>query len=191
MKKLLWPSIFLTAVILFGCASGGMYTFSDYYKGTDFSPYKTYAWIPPNDSILSVEQIEGMYGKLIMSASNAELKKKGMVLETKQPDALFKFELKVKAKIEYSQSPTVSVGVGVGGPYYYGGVAVPVAGGNITEKNIDEATLTIRMFDTRTGAQLWTGGVRKTVNNSADTEKNVRLALSSIFSKLPIHIKKR
>jgi hypothetical protein len=69
---------------------------------------------------------------------------------------------------------------------YYGGVSVPVSGGKITEHRADEAFLYIQMFDTKTGALLWTGGARKTVDNSADTQKTLTLALQSVFSNLKI-----
>jgi hypothetical protein len=74
-------------------------------------------------------------------------------------------------------------------PGYYSGAVVPVAGGNITETRADEATLVIEMFETSTGYILWSGGARKTIDNSADSEKNMRLALHSIFARLPIRHK--
>ncbi len=151
--------------------------------------YKTYAWIPPSDSSLRGEAIMRMYGKLVKSASDGELKKKGLVQDEEHPDAVFRFRLGIKKQIQYSQSPTLSVGVGYGGLGYYAGAYVPVAGGNIRETRADEAYISFEMFDTKTGYLLWSGGARKTVDNSADSEKNTRLAIQSVFSRLPIRHK--
>jgi hypothetical protein len=42
------------------------------------------------------------------------------------------------------------------------------------------------MFETKSGGLLWTGGANKVVDNSANTEKNMKLALNAIYAKLPI-----
>jgi Domain of unknown function (DUF4136) len=188
MKQILILSSLALALLLSSCTSS-LNTFADYDKNADLNKYKTYAWLSPGDSLDANpqnHQFELMYSKAITYASDENLKKKGMVLDSQNPDCLFKFSMGFEQKTSYSQSPTVSVGVAVGGPYYYGGVAVPVAGGNITEHRADEAFLYIQMFDTRTGALLWTGGARKMVDNAADSEKNLKLALNAIFSKLKI-----
>ncbi len=68
-----------------------------------------------------------------MQLSNEELQKKGFVLNTDQPDAVFIFDTRIEDRITYSQTPQVSVGFGFGGPGYYGGFAAPVAGGDIVQ----------------------------------------------------------
>jgi hypothetical protein len=201
MKHLLILSFFLISLFLFSC-SGSLNTFSEYDKHTDFNVYKTYAWLSPFDSLetnLQNQQMQLNYSKVITYASDDILKKKGMKIDVQNPDVVFKFSLGLDHKMTLSQSPTLNVGVAVGSPFYYGGmaagypyygaVAVPVAGGKVTERRADEAFLYIQMFDTKTGYVLWTGGARKTVDNSADSQKNITLALQSIFSQLKIRHK--
>jgi hypothetical protein len=178
--------------LLFSC-TGRINTFSEYSKSIDFQKYKTYAWIPSAENDLNNQSIERMYGKMVTAMADEELKKKGMVLDTEHPDAVIRFSMGIKNQMKYSQSPTLSVGVGIGYggygygmPGYYAGAMVPVAGGNITESRADEATLVIEMFETSTGYILWTGGARKTIDNNADSEKNMKLAMYSIFERLPI-----
>lgn len=193
MKKILIFSSFALALLLFSC-TGGMNTFSDYDKGVDLNKYKSFAWTTPGyaDDSPQNQQMTASFNKVIMNGSNDILKKKGMVLDTANPDVIFKFSMGMDQKTEYSQGPTVSVGVAVASPYYYGGggyyggVSVPVSGGKITEHRADEAFIYIQMFDTKTKALLWTGGARKTVDNSADTQKTVTLALQSIYANLKI-----
>lgn len=194
MKQILILTSFASALLLFSCSSS-MNTFADYNKDVDLNKYKTYAWLSPGDSLndnLQNQQIELTYSKVIMYGSDDCLKKKGMVIEKENPDCVFRFSMGLDNKMAYTQSPTVSVGVGVGygapGYYggYYGGVAVPISGGTVKESRADEAFLYIQMFDTKTGALLWTGGARKAVDNSADSQKNIKIALNAIFTNLKI-----
>jgi hypothetical protein len=193
MKQKLLLSSFALTLLLFSC-TGSLNTFSEYNKDVDLNKYQSYAWLAPGDNADSPQnqQMSLTYSKAIMYPSNDILKKKGMMLDTINPDAVFKFSIGMDQKMAYSQSPTLSVGVAVGSPYYYGGpgyyggVAVPISGGNVTEHRADEAFLYIQMFDTKTGALLWTGGARKTIDNSADSQKNIKLALQSVFSNLKI-----
>ena len=202
MKQIQILSIFILLLLLFSCA-GSLNTFSEYDKHKDLNVYKTYAWLSPFDSLetnLQNQQMQYSYSKVVLSAADDILKKKGMKTDTLNPDVVFKYSLGLDHKMVFSQSPTVSVGVAVGSPFYYGGmgvagspyygaVAVPVSGGRVTEQRADEAFLYIQMFEAKTGYALWTGGARKTVDNSGDSQKNITLALQSIFSQLKIRHK--
>jgi hypothetical protein len=42
------------------------------------------------------------------------------------------------------------------------------------------------MFDTKTGALLWTGGATKTMNEQGDPKQNFKTAINYIFRRLPI-----
>jgi len=194
MKQILILSSFTLILLLFSC-TGSLNTFSDYNKDVDLNQYQSYAWLAPGDSLqtsLKNQQMEMEYSKVVIYSSNDILKKKGMILDNQNPDVVFKYSMGMDEKMAVSQGPTVSVGVAVGSPYYYGGpgyyggVAVPVSGGKVTEHRADEAFIYIQMFDTKTGALLWTGGARKTIDNSADSQKNIKLALQSIFTNLKI-----
>ncbi len=194
MKKIGLLSCIICILLLQSCTSS-MNTFSDYDKNRDLNIYQTYSWLSPGDSLNpnpENQQIELMYSKSVLYAANNCLKKKGMIINNENPDVVFKFSMGVDRKMTYTQAPTLSVGVAVAapgyyaGPSYYGGVSVPVAGGNVTEKRVDEAFIYLQMFETKTGTLLWTAGVRKTVENSADTQKNMQLAMNSVFANLKI-----
>lgn len=180
----------LTAILLASC-TGGLNSFSEYDRSIDLTRYKTYAWIPYVDTILQNQVIDHVYGKFLIANANDELNKKGMISDTVNPDAVFRYSIGVNHRTRMSQSPTVSLGVGFGGPGYYMGGAVPVAGGKVSEHKVDEAYIIIEMFDTHTGQSLWTGGARKIVNNGADSKKNLQLALHAIFARLPINFKSK
>lgn len=182
-------SVFATTLLL-SCAES-IQTFSDRDTKVDLQQYKTYAWIAPGDSVFNAQRRDKLYGGYIVYVSDEELKKKGMTLDTAQPDAVFMFESHLEEKVKYSQSPTVNVGVGYGGPGYYVGGSVPVAGGELVATSYGEGLLVINMYDRRTGKQLWMGGAKKSISNSEDIEDVIKIAVRSIFFRLPVKIKTR
>jgi len=128
MKQLLILTTFVLIQLLTSCSST-LDSFSEYDKSTDFNIYKSYAWLPSDTTLANTNRdAEKIYGKMIVSYSNEELKKKGMVQDNKNPDALFRYSFGLNHKVEYKQSPTVSVGVAYADPFYYTAASVPVSG---------------------------------------------------------------
>jgi Domain of unknown function (DUF4136) len=158
----------------------------DYDSKTDFTKFKTYAWLAPGDSVLNRYRSEKLYAGTITYAANNELKSRGLKMDTLKPDAIFVFNTQVHEITKYSQSPTLSVGVGVAGPGYYVGGSVPVAGGEITATTEEDGILSYDMYDTRTGKLVWTASTEKTFKMSDDIQKLLVDATANIFKKLPI-----
>lgn len=165
----------------------------DYNTNTDFTKYKTYAWLAHNDSVLNRPAPEKLFGGYIEKDANQELKNRGMKLVSENPDAIFIFYTSVDEIVRYSQSPTLSVGVGVGvgfpgyfGPAYYAGGSAPVAGGKITETIEEDGTIGYSMYDARTGKLLWNGSISKTFKLSDDIAKIIEDYTIRIFTKYPV-----
>ncbi len=169
--------------------SGSSHVFSDKDNEVDLQQYKTYAWIAPGDTVLNARRKDKLFGGYIVRVSDEELKKKGMTVSTSHPDAVFMFETQVDERVEYSQTATMSVGVGYGGPGYYVGGSVPVAGGEIKSTQVQDGMLTFNMYDTKTGKLIWTGGTKETLTNSVDVEDVIQSAVKQIFFRLPIRHK--
>jgi hypothetical protein len=183
---------FLSFLLLFlSSCSGSVHTFSDHDTKVDLQRYKTYAWIAPGDTVLNARRKDKLFGGYIVRVSDEELSKKGMTVNTSHPDAVFMFETQIEERVEYSQSPTLSVGVGYGGPGYYVGGSVPVAGGEVTSTQVQDGTLTFTMYDTKSGDVLWTGGTSETITNSVDVEKVIKKAVKQIFFRFPIRYKSK
>jgi len=119
MKKIFFITISLLAL----AASSfivKMKCFSDYDKKTDFSKYKSFAWIAPYDTVISMHRKDKPYGNYIIKTCDNELLKKGMVLDSVNPDVVFMFDTQIEESDVYKQAPTTSVGVAVYAPAYYG-----------------------------------------------------------------------
>lgn len=189
-KSLVFITCFLMLITFFSEVSAQKVNV-DYDSKTDFAKFKTYAWLAPGDSVLNRYRSEKLYAGYITYAANQELKSRGLKSDTLKPDAIFVFNTGVNEVTKYSQSPTLSVGVGVGGPGYYVGGSVPVAGGNITATTVEDGTLSYDMYDTQTGKLVWTASTRKTFKMSDDIQQILGIATKNIFKKLPIKTSKK
>src|SRR5689334_999322 len=79
-------------LICFSFSSRAQKISADYEVKTDFTKYRTYAWLAPGDSVLNRYRSEKLYGGYITYAANQELKNRGMKLDTLRPDAIFIFD---------------------------------------------------------------------------------------------------
>jgi hypothetical protein len=159
---------------------------SDHDTHTDFKKFKTYAWLAPGDSVLNRYRRDKLFSGSITYAANAELKSRGMTMDTLKPDAVFLFFTSVEEITTYSQTPTLSLGLGVAGPGYYVAGSAPVAGGKIIEKTEADGVLKFAMYDTKTRKQVWTGMVNKTFNPADDVSELVMEYTAKIFRKYPL-----
>lgn len=173
-------------MLLLSACSGGIQSYSYKAKGVDLKKYKSYAWAKPADAEDEKRKDDKIYGGLILQLSNEELQKKGFVLNTDQPDAVFIFDTRIEDRITYSQTPQVSVGFGFGGPGYYGGFAAPVAGGDIVQNVTQQGMLYIEMYDTQTKKLLWRGWAQEEITYKNDIEADIRTAVKHIFMRLPV-----
>jgi hypothetical protein len=163
---------------------------SDYNTSTDFSQFKTYAWLAPGDSVLNRYRKDKLYGGYIEYAANLELKNRGLKMDTLRPDAILVYYTTTEEIITYSESATLSVGVGVAGPGYYVAGSAPVAGGVITETTEQDGVLKFVMYDTKTNKMVWSASVEKRFQLTDEVEKIVVDYTTKIFKKYPLKKKK-
>jgi hypothetical protein len=172
-------------VLLSSCAEG-IQSYSYKAKGVDLKQYKSYAWVKPADDEDEVRKDDKLYAGTILKLSNEELARKGFVLDTEAPDAVFMFDTRLEERVAYSQSPQVSVGVGFGGPGYYGGFSAPVAGGQVIAENYTEGMLFVEMYDTQTKKLLWRGWAQEKITYQNDVEADIKVAVHHIFMRLSV-----
>jgi hypothetical protein len=176
--------VLIVTLSLVSC-SESLHTFSDRDPKIDIKAYKSYAWVAPGDTVLNAERKDKVYGNLIVNSANAELKKKGMMVDVNSPDALFSFETKVEEKAQYSRAPMTG-GYGYVGPGYYVGGSGPMVGAEVLSKNYEEGLLYFNMHDTKTGKLIWSGGATRKLTSSDDIEKVIKTAVKQTFMRLPV-----
>jgi len=190
-------TVLAIAFILGSC--GGIQVDSSITKGVDLKKYKTYAWGKPGDSDHDLNQ-EGakaskkVYAGLIKQLANAELLKKGFVLDTLKPDAIFVFNSGIEERVSYSQG-NVNTGYGYDGSGYYGGgyygrgYYTPVGVGRSSQHAYEEGMLYVDMLDTKTHVPLWAGWAKKKLTAKSDVEADVFSAVEKIFNTLHVQHK--
>ena len=171
-------------VVLSGCSAYNI----TYQKtpGTDFSKYRTYAWLPPDSSVGKFVNKKYINDR-VMYYTNINLSKKGMRVDTKKPDALFNFYTYTVDKVEYQYNPPpASVSFGFGGPGYYMGYAAPLAPATVTPLTYREGTLVLEMYDAGSKDLVWKGIVTKALDRSVDIEAELNAAISRTLYTLPV-----
>jgi len=183
----------LIAVMFLG-SCGGIQINSTKTKGVDLKKYKTYAWGKPGDpdrdpNAENRKEVKKMYGGLILRLANEELLKKGFVLDTLNPDAIFVWNSRSEQRVTYSKG-NVENGYGYYGyGYYGGGYYTPVGVGRSSHRAYEEGLLYIDMLDTKTKTALWGGWAKKELTAKSDVEADVRSAVKLLFKRLPVQHK--
>ena len=186
MNKTLTRALLATALSMIFYTGSAQKIISDYDGKADWSNYKTYAWVAPGDSVFNRVRTDKVFADAILYAANAELKKKGMRIDTLQPQSVFVFDTKVEDITVYKQGATLSVGVAVAGPGYYVGGSAPVAGGKITASTIQGGQLVYAMYDAKNKRLIWSGRVETEFKLSDDIQKMIFDYTKKIFKKFPI-----
>lgn len=81
--------VLLSSILFVSCATTGLQTYAQKSKGVDLKKYRSFAWPHPRGSEGDAKQADKLYGNLILQLSNDELLRKGFVLDTQSPDAVF------------------------------------------------------------------------------------------------------
>lgn len=186
MLKLNGTVVFLAFMII---SCSGIKIDSTQSKGVDLKKYKTFAWAKPEDPNHESRKDDKVYSRLILELANAELLKKGFVLDTLQPEAIFIFDTRVEEQMSYSKGAPAYTGYGYDGFGYYGGYYSPATSSHVSQKEYEEGMLYIDMLDTKTRVPLWGGWAVAKLTAKSDTEKIVRTAVKSIFARLHVQHK--
>ena len=95
MNKTLTHALLTTTLSLIFYSGNAQKIFSDYDGKADWQNYKTYAWVAPGDSVFNRYRDDKVFAGSITYAANQELKKKGMRIDTLQPQAILRYTNKV------------------------------------------------------------------------------------------------
>lgn len=180
---------FALLLVLSGCANYNVkYTRT---PGTDYSKYKTYAWIPADSS-------QGKYinrkhlNDRIMYYANDALNKKGMTVNTTNPDVAIRFYTYTEDKVEYQYTPPPAyVSFGFRGPGYYMGYSPMLAPATVTPRNYKEGSLVIEMVDVQSQQVVWKSEASSVVDQTTDIDKVLNGAIRDMATTLPIRMNKK
>lgn len=193
MKKFrkLWSLPVAIVFLLASCTSTAHIEKDD---NTDFSRYKTFAWIEKDGQGNSNKfKNNNLTEQKIRQEVNAELIKTAGWREVKhKPDVMLSYDVLVERSSREINSPVYSRPFTrlIYNPYTrrYTTIYYPsqFIGYERDERAIREGTVTITMIDSRTDKAVWQGWTTEEVNSKNLTTKEIQYAVRSIFKKFDI-----
>ena len=148
----------------FSCAS--VYDVQhDYDKQANFANYKTYNWM----AVPEKAGIDSLVVERVKNAVNTELKAKGLMITSKNPDFLIAEHLGKKDKVQVTDW-----GYGYG-PYggYWGGYWGPRGG--VSTYEYEEGSLILDFVDAKSKKLIWRGAAKAEVQDIATPEKSEKV----------------
>lgn len=130
----------------------------------DFSNYKTYAFLPPDDTSFAKLVNKDTLNKTLAQIAAAELSKKGFTMDKEHPDCYFKYRLILTRTYDISQQKEVVYQPGVYTPafdnraqiYYFSSDNRPeVYNGKMDIAYMREGTFVIDMIDSKDKKIIW------------------------------------
>jgi len=191
-KNLKWMgAVVVLVTILTSCASTAHIEKDD---TTDFSHYKTFAWIDKDaEGMNDRKQHNDLVEQKMREAVNKELVKTAGWREVKnKPDVLLSYDVLVEKTAKQQNDPVYSR------PYSrtfynsftrrYSTIYYPsqFLGYDQTERMAREGTVTITMVDTRSDKMVWQGWTTDEVNSRNLTSKEIQNSVKAIFKKFDV-----
>ena len=175
---------------LWGCAT------VDYDRSTDFSKYKTYAWMKSETKVGDNPKYNSdLINRNIKYAVETEFAKRGIEKTTKsQADFLIGYHTYTEKK----QQTTSHYGGYPFMPYYgygwgwrpWGMMPYGAWSNGLRNYTYTEGTLIIDVVDNQTKELVWRGAVEGDVDNIARLQKKIQKGVEAIIKKYPAKVEK-
>lgn len=152
----------------------------------DFSDYRTFAWVRPDIQVKNPQYNNDLITKNIQANVDEILMKKGMSINTKQPDLLLRFHTDTEKQttrgsfgptypmIGYARIGRMLVPYNMG--YWGGGYSAPYT--------YTEGTLVIDAIDAKTNRLVWQGSISSALN-ARKIDKQIEKGVSKIMKRYP------
>ena len=145
----------------------------DYDQQTDFTEFKTFGWM----QVPEKAGISSLVVQRVKNAVNAELKAKGLMLMSNNPDFLIAVHLGTKDKVQVTDWG-----------YSYGRYGGYRGSGRISTSQYEEGILILDFVDAKSRKLFWRGTAKAQVQNINTPEKSEKLtnaAVKKILKKYP------
>ncbi len=186
----LWSGWLGVVFLLASCVSTAHIEKDD---NTDFTKYKTYAWVEKENSDKKENRKNDLAEQKVRDAVSKELEKTAGWRESKSnPDVLLSYDLLVERSTKQQADPVYSRPFvrTFYNPYsrrfyrvYY---PSRFMGYDHFDVNTREGTVTISMIDAKTEKLVWQGWATDEVSNRNMTSKEIQNSIKAIFRKFDI-----
>ncbi len=166
-----------------GCAAG-IKTNSDWNQSTDFTQYKTFAWLPDATTDGSGQAADQLTDQRIRSAIDSALESKGLQkTSASTADMMVGYQVTTKDQVTLQ---TTGSAWGGGGWRYGGGMAMGTQTTNEYHETV--GTLTIVVADTKSKNVVWHGsgeGTLKEGGSPDERAQSINDSVTKILEKFP------
>jgi hypothetical protein len=175
---------------------------SEKTKGVDFKNYKTYAWLHTNDTAYTKLANKQKVERALSDAVTQQLTKRGMILDSVNPDCLFTYTLVLNKTYEVGQepppvyAPQSNVGPlpGQYDMYYYvpsytGYYNPALYQGSMKVATFRDGSLVIDMIDRKENKIIWRSSAQGKVNEKdrQGIRPTIDQVVPAMFKKFPIN----
>ncbi len=204
-----WMGLVVAAVLLAGCSQR---IYFDTSVDANFKSYKkTFAFLPPVDSIKSALFDHGLMNENIRVAILTEMKKRSYMADTLAPELLVKFHIMVEQKENIVNNSTFSyggmgmggmgmggmgMGYGMGGMMYGMGMGYGMGyynypsqiymGNDIQKVDYEQGTVVVDVIERSTGKLVWRGWSIGDLQNPMQYTNELPNLIYRIFRHYPI-----
>jgi hypothetical protein len=187
----LWSGYMGVVFLLASCASTAHVEKDD---NTDFSRYKTFAWIDKDGEGRNDKDRQNDFTEQrLREAVNKELVKTAGWREVKsRPDVLLSYDVLVERSVRTTSDPVYSRPSTrvFYNPYTrrYGTIYYPsqFLGYDRDQRPVKEGTVTVTMIDAKSDKTVWQGWTTNEVNSRNITNSEIQTAVRSIFKKFDV-----
>ncbi|MDZ8119680.1 DUF4136 domain-containing protein [Pontiella agarivorans] len=168
--------LILSSLLLAGCSS--LKVHSHQTAAFDFGPVQTYEWVQAPPKILTEE--DTYMNKNLQIALNNQLVERGwtQVLSSAQADLQIVYYVKLREQLEFSGSPTQEESRLVGGFTYNtekSNWRYNEQQSDLNVYNIEVGTLSLLIYNQKTGDPVWTGTLETRLDRSTPVEKQKKI----------------
>jgi hypothetical protein len=196
MKKTLKQSILLLLpILLLNACSVYNKIIINYDDATDFSKYKTFAWLPDNTDTVNLPYNNSVIHNNIKNYFGQSFAERGYVFHSDSPDLLLRISVvdtKKEKTVVYAQRSDFYYY----SPYYYGSTYYSPyyfnyyyrsPGSYYTEKQeYLEGSITLEIFDRVKNKLIWTATAMGEIYDPSYINKDIHPAVCAIMKKYPV-----
>lgn len=178
-----------------GCRRGNVH--ANKAKGKDFTAYRTYAWLPVEDTVGGRNVLDNeILLENIRHEVNNQLQARGMVIDTRNPDVLLNAHTNFERRQEILTSPLYS-GLSLGYPGLFYGPVHPLYPGwgwgnmgflryDVQQTYFTEGTIVVDMIDRSTNQLVWRGWSETRIDRPRRFERRLSRNIERIFNEFPV-----
>jgi hypothetical protein len=170
-----------------GCST--LQVASERDNSANFTTYRTYAWLPPNPKDTQNNIALRNENAVITPLVNAELSRRGLLLDTLQPDLLVRYHISSSSHTSYINEPMYHYTPGMyayfGRGWFYSYPGSYYVTNRFERRVTQEGSLVIDVIDRRTNNVIWSGWSKEPIHRLGDLAKDAPEAIRRVFEQYP------